>query len=234
MNYPPSNSSILIPPTLFYFYPNPHFVKWSFLTNFAVNLYSMKKSLSILTLIVILLAGGIYATAKTARKKSSNSAKRTTLIKSDVITGDFDGDGKTDRIWTEGRYDSDGYAVGKIKLCSDNPRLAVGLSWDNLMGVDLINIGKLAGSRRDLLGTIPYAMSTWCAYDTYIFADGKWKPALESFSVWLGDDESPVGVVKAKSGKPGYVGIYYNDMAADDDEMEAMFQRQYKEAKVKF
>lgn len=166
----------------------------------------------------------------TANQKSSN--KKGELIKSDVISGDFDGDGKIDKIWTEGRYDEDGFAIGKIKLCSDNPKLA-GMTWDGIMGVLLSNLGKLGGSSVDLLGIIPYSMSTWCDFDTFIFVGRKWKPAIESFTVWLGDD-SELGVVKAKSGRPGYVGIYYNDMEHPDDDMDNIYVRQYKEVKLNF
>ena len=190
----------------------------------------MKRVVSILSLVVMILTVGLVGEAKTTKKKSSHSAPRGEFIKTDVITGDFDGDGKMDGIWTEGRYDDEGYAIGKIKLCSDNPKLAQKLSWDGLMGVELINLGKLAGSNTDLLGVIPYGMSTWCMFNTYKFNNSNWVEVLEPFEVWTGDEDSPLGVVPARSGKDGFVGIYYND----GDDFDESFERKYKEVKINF
>ena len=193
----------------------------------------MKRLISIFLLTVAVIAGAATLEAKTTSKKKSTAKKSSNVVKSSVVIGDFDGDGKPDKIWTEGRYDRDGYAIGNIKLCSDNPKLG-GMTWSDIMGVDLINLGRLGEGPADLLGVIPYAMSTWCGFYTYVFSGGKWRAALEPFTVWLGDEDSPFGVVKAKSGRNGFVGIYFNDMDADDEDMEEMFERQYKELKLNY
>lgn len=193
----------------------------------------MKRLIPILLITVAVAAGAATMEAKAASKKKSTVKKSTNIVKSPVVTGDFDGDGKPDRIWTEGRYDRDGYAVGNIKLCSDNPKLG-GMTWSGIMGVDLSNLGRLGEGAADLLGVIPYAISTWCEFNTYVFSGGKWRAALEPFTVWLGDEEAPLGVVKAKSGRKGFVGVYFNDMDADDEEMEKMFERKYKELQLNY
>ena len=192
----------------------------------------MKKVITFCLLAGALIAGGMTMEAKTTKKKSK-AKKNSNVVKSPVVMGDFDGDGKLDKIWTEGRYDAEGFAIGDIKLCSDNPKLG-GMTWDGLMGVDLINLGKLGDVSVDLLGVVPYAMSTWCDFNTYVFSDGKWKTAVEPFTVWFGDEDTPLGVVEAKSGRKGFVGVYFNDMDADDEDMDKIYERQYKEVKLNY
>lgn len=145
-----------------------------------------------------------------------NVQKRKVKVPPSAITGDFDGDGKKESVWVEGKKDSEGFYISKAILKSDNPAIG-GLAWDNsYSGVELINVGKLDGGNRDYLGTIPFAYSTWCSYKLYVFRDGKWKMAIEPFTVWVGDDNY-YRVFKDPKRK-GNVIIVSNDMEAVDDD----------------
>ena len=149
-------------------------------------------------------------------------------IPDDAISGDFDGDGITDHLWVEAKYDKDGYIIGVAKLRSDNKKLE-GLTWKATRGVLLENLGKISNSKIDLLGVVPEYDSSWSHFYTYGFSNGKLKQLLDSFSIWEGDEDYK-RVRKAKSGRPGYVGIYFNDMS----DPEKGFEQSYKEVKIDF
>lgn len=138
---------------------------------------------------------------------------QTRNIPEDAVRGDFDGDGEIDHLWISAKYDSEGYAITKLTLESDNPALA-GYSWNKgLMGVMLVNLGDLNHSHRDFLGAIPHAISTWCNYETLGFKDGYWKNVLPVFTVHLDlDDEKRV----FPSTRRGFVTIKENIMGSDD------------------
>lgn len=194
----------------------------------------MRKMLTILALAATILGCGSAVEARQTKKKGKANTSRSAsskVMKSDVITGDFDGDGKIDKLWYEAPCNSDGFAEGKIRICSDNPKLAFTYG-DGPAGLAMEVLGKLGGVDRDLLQIIPYGEAgCWNLVETYVFKNGKWQSAVEPFDLWSCDEENPYGVVKAKSGRDGYVGIYYNDMDADEDEM---YERQYKEERINF
>lgn len=147
-------------------------------------------------------------TDKNLRKRAS--AKR---IPAEAISGDFDGDGRTDHLWVTATYDDDGYAVGPVRLASDNPALT-GLEWDATRGAMLLNLGKLDGDGRDYLGVIPAFDSSWCTFLTYVNRGrGKWHQPIKEFTVWLGDEDY---VRVRRSSRPGYVVIRANDSESDD------------------
>ena len=149
-------------------------------------------------------------------------------IPADAISGDFDGDGKTDHLWIEAKYDKDDYIQGKAKMRSDNKALD-GLTFEATRGVMLENLGKLKDSKTDFLGVVPQYDSSWTQYYTYVFSNGKWKQPIDAFSFWEGNEDYK-RVKKPKSGRPGYVGIYFNDMS----DPENGFTPTYKEVKLKF
>lgn len=111
-----------------------------------------------------------------------NIAKKKNAIPSDAIRGDFDGDGTIDHVWIEGKYDDEGYTIGKMRLRSENKNLD-GLTWEAPRGVFLANVGDLNNSNRDFLGAIPLYDSNWTIYEVYGWKDGKWKSVLEPFSI---------------------------------------------------
>ena len=147
-------------------------------------------------------------------------------IPADAISGDFDGDGKREHLWIEAKYDDEGYIKGVAKLRSDNKALE-GLSWNATRGVTLENLGKISDSKKDFLGVVPEFDSSWSQFYTYVFSNGKWKQPLEAFTIWEGDEDYK-RVTKAKSGTPGYVGIYFNNM----NDPENGFTTSYKEQKL--
>lgn len=143
-----------------------------------------------------------------------NVTKKRARIPSDAIRGDFDGDGKIDRVWIEGKYDSEGYALGPMRLRSDNEALN-NLAWDDATrGVTLVNLGDLNGTNRDFLGAIPLYDSTWTVFRTYAFKEGKWKSVVPEFVIWMGNED--INRVW-KSSRKGYVVISTNDMADTDN-----------------
>lgn len=147
-------------------------------------------------------------------------------VPDDAVRGDFDGDGKIDNVWVDAKYDSDGYAKGKIRLKSDNPALE-GMSWNATRDVILINVGDLNNSNRDFLGVIPCYDSTWTAFETYGYKNGKWATAVPTFSVWTGNEDfNRVW----KSSRKGYVVISTNDMSDPD----GGFENTTREVKLNF
>lgn len=130
----------------------------------------------------------------------------------EVVSGDFDGDGKIDHIWIEGEFDDDDFATTPLRLSSDNPKLD-GLSWNAPCGVMLFNLGLLDDSKKDFLGSIPFAMSNWAQYEVYRYNGSSWKEALKPFSVYL---DSDVSKRVTRSKKPGFVTIFENDPESDD------------------
>ena len=144
-----------------------------------------------------------------------NVAKHKAAVKipKDAIRGDFDGDGQIDHIWTDAKYDSEGYATSSIRLKSDNPNLE-GISWSSgLLGVILVNLGDLNGSNRDFFGAIPHGMSNWCTFETYGYKDAGLKKVLDTFQIWLGDENLQRVY---RSDTKGNVYILYNVMDGED------------------
>lgn len=164
---------------------------------------------------------------KLTDKNLAKPHKRTSRkVPDDAIRGDFDGDGKIDRVWIEAKYDSDGYAIGTSHLRSDNPALE-GLTWESPRGVFIMNVGDLNNSNRDFLGAVPICDSTWRMFETYGYKNGKWAEALSPFSVWTGDDDYHR---IWKSSRKGYVVISYNDMS----DLEQGFESRTEEVKLNF
>lgn len=147
-------------------------------------------------------------------------------IPDNAISGDFDGDGKTDHVWIEADYDKDDYIQGKAKLRSDNKALE-GLTFEATRGVGIENLGTLSDSQIDFLGVIPAYDSSFTQYYTYVFSNGGWIKPIPEFSYWENDDDTK-RVVKPKSGRYGYVGIYFNDL----DDPDNGFKLTYKEVKL--
>lgn len=147
-------------------------------------------------------------------------------IPDNAISGDFDGDGKTDHLWIEARYDDNDYIQGKAKLRSDNKALE-GLTFEATRGVYIENLGRFSDSKIDFLGVIPAYDSAFTQYYTYAFSTGRWIKPIAEFSYWENDDDTK-RVVKPKSGRPGYVGIYFNDLNDSDNG----FRLTYKEVKL--
>lgn len=147
-------------------------------------------------------------------------------IPDNAISGDFDGDGKTDHVWIEARYDDGDYIIGKAKLRSDNKALE-GLTFEATRGVGIENLGRLSDSQIDFLGVIPAYDSSFTQYYTYVFSNGRWIKPIPEFSYWENDDDTK-RVVKPKSGRYGYVGIYFNDL----DDPDNGFKLTYKEVKL--
>lgn len=140
--------------------------------------------------------------------------KKIDAIPKNAISGDFDGDGIVDHLWIDGKFDSDGRSVGKIRLKSDNPKLE-GLTWEAGYGAFIENLGLLDDSGADFLGVVPEYDSNWEKFYTYRFRNGKWKEAVRPFTIWEGD-ENYRRVIPPRSGRKGYVGIIYNNMDVDN------------------
>lgn len=151
-----------------------------------------------------------------------------TKIPDNAISGDFDGDGKTDHLWIEATYDDNDYIIGKAKLGSDNKALE-GLTFKATRGVFIENLGRLSDTQIDFLGVIPAYDSSFTQYYTYVFSNGGWIKPISEFSFWENDDDTK-RVVKPKSGSPGYVGIYFNNL----DDPDNGFRLTYKEVKLNF
>lgn len=158
------------------------------------------------------IGGKWKITRESDKVTDKNVAKRKAGVPKDAIRGDFDGDGSIDYLWIEGRYDSDGYATGPLKLRSDNPKLE-GLKWNSSRGVLLFNLGDLNNSNRDFLGCIPCNDSSWTVYEVYGSKNNKWVKPISPFGVWLGDEDYDR---VWKSGRKGYVVIKTNNMADPD------------------
>lgn len=166
-------------------------------------------------------------TKESDKLTDKNIAKKKSIkVPNNAVRGDFDGDGKIDNVWIDPKYDSDGYIIGKAYLKSDNPKLE-GLSWNATRDVILLNVGDLNNSNRDFLGAIPCYDSTWTEYKTYGFKNDKWKEAVPSFSVWIGNEN--IDRIW-KSSRKGFVIISYNDMSDPDNG----FDNQTKEVKMTF
>lgn len=151
-----------------------------------------------------------------------NVAKRKVSIPDDAIVGDFDGDGTTEHVWIEAKFDSEGYSTTPLRLRSDNPALGT-YTWDKgLMGVILVNVGQLSGTGKDFLQAMPHGMSTWVTVQTLVSTDGEWKHAIPNFTAWTGNEE----YLRVKpAGRPGYVTIIYNNM----DDPDNGFENSYKQ-----
>lgn len=154
-----------------------------------------------------------------------NVSEEKVSVPADAIRGDFDGDGAIDYVWIDGSYDNEGYAKGALRLRSNRPSLD-GMSWSATRGVALVNLGDLNNSNRDFLGAVPFYDSNWTSYEVFGWKNGKWKPVIDSFSVWMGDEDMNR---VWKSDRKGYVEIKLHDMAADPDNM---FEPQYKTVKL--
>lgn len=171
---------------------------------------------------------GKWVIVKESDLLTDRNQEKHNKIPANAISGDFDGDGNPDHLWIEAKYDNDDYIIGVAKLRSDNKKLE-GLTWKATRGVVLKNLGKLSDSKIDFLGVVPQYDSTWTQYYTYVFSNGKWTQPLDSFSIWEGDEDYK-RVKKAKSGLPGYVGIYSNDI----NDPENGFPQSYKEVRINF
>lgn len=139
-----------------------------------------------------------------------------TSIPEEAIKGDFNGDGLMEYIWVSAdSYDEDDYPLTPLVLHSDNTSLDGTLSWDinGLMGVILVNLGSLDGGKRDYVGMVPYAMSTWCSYSGMYWNGTEWRTAVKPFTAWTGDEEYQRIV---RGSKTGYVKILVNDQKGDN------------------
>ena len=176
------------------------------------------KRTAIAAIIMAIIASccmGISAKSPTPRKPGTSRTKnRTTIAKipSDAIKGDFDGDGKQEYVWIEAKHDYDGLPIGTVRLRSTNSKLN-GLKWNDGANHDLINLGKLGSTSRDYLGAIGSGHSTWCSFETWCISGGQWKKAIDTFTVWLGDENERRVI---KSNRKGYVTILYNDMGTGE------------------
>ncbi|MDE6018696.1 MAG: hypothetical protein K2G85_07780, partial [Muribaculaceae bacterium] len=132
------------------------------------------------------------------------------LIETEIIVGDFDGDGEYERLWIEESQDyNDSENDIPLVVRSDNPKFD-GLEW-NCPSVNLYNLGNLDNSDKDYLGVILSGMSDWAGYHVFAFDNG-WYEALEPFNVYW-DIEVNSRVEKSKS--PGYVTIYTDEISDD-------------------
>lgn len=156
-----------------------------------------------------------------------NVRKKDIKIPSYAIRGDFDGDGMIDNLWMEALYDDDCYIIGKAKLRSDNEALDGRLAWEATRGVILINLGRLTHRPQDFLGAMPDYDSNWESFFTYVYYNGRWKELISPFTIWEGNEDY-YRVVRPRSGRKDYVGIYFNNMEDPDNG----FENSYKELKV--
>ena len=97
------------------------------------------------------------------------------------------------------------------------------MSWNATRSVSLENLGKLSDAKIDFLGVVPAYDSSWTQYYTYVFKNGKWNQPFPEFSIWEGGDYIR-RVMKAKSGRSGYVGIYSNDMSDTEGGCEPSYR----------
>lgn len=169
---------------------------------------------------------GNWVIVKESDLLTDQNQEKHSKIPDNAISGDFDGDGKTDHLWIEAKYDKNDYIQGKAKLRSDNKALE-GLTFEATRGIVLKNLGKLTDSKIDFLGVVPQFDSSWSGYYTYVFSNSKWVQPISEFTIWEGDEDYK-RVKKPESGRPGYVGIYFNDMS----DPENGFTQSYKEQKL--
>jgi hypothetical protein len=153
-------------------------------------------------------------TDKNISKKAKNIE-----IPDEAISGDFNGDGKPDKMWiirpeTTDDMNCKGECACKI-LFSDSkiPVLKIDQSIDGI----LQNAGDLNEDGKDEILFIPdWFTSCWKGANLFTLMDGKWIKAIESFSVHCNQLESDIIFVKKDPKIKGNVIITYSLLTDDD------------------
>ncbi|MBL7726554.1 MAG: hypothetical protein JNM68_02665 [Dinghuibacter sp.] len=146
-------------------------------------------------------------------------------IPADAETGDFNGDGKKDRVWLvrpivkDGEMDCEGDCNARLLLSVPGSAPYI---IKNCIGNDPMNLGDLDGNGTDEIGMLhDWFTSCWKAYYVLTFRNNKWQPIIPPVSThctqWEDEGEMPV---KKHPKKKGYVLVRYSVMTEEGIEVK--------------
>ena len=128
---------------------------------------------------------------------------------------DFNGDGKKEtcvleKPKTNSDYDCYGGCNCRIRFSDKNiPPIIV----ENCIGGTPDIIGDLDGNGTIEIGLIPeWWSSCWSVYYVFTLEGDKWVPFVDSFSIYVCDDELEKPLIRKDPNKKGYYLIQYYDM----------------------
>ena len=140
---------------------------------------------------------------------------------SDTIEGDFNGDGKKERMWLNppklsatDQFECDGPCTGYITF-SDATIPAIPM--EDCIDGSPVNEGDLNEDGADDVGMLPgWFTSCWHQYHVFSFRKGEWINVVNPFDTHCTQWEDGVDAVSVDKNKPGHVIVRYMVVGDDD------------------
>jgi hypothetical protein len=144
----------------------------------------------------------------------SNSTAVSQPLPEEIITGDFNGDGKKEQAWVEkplfnqDSTDCNGACITVIHF-SDTTIPAIEIS--KAISAEISNLHNLNKQPADEIGVLPGSFAgCWNDYHVYSLSGNQWIEAVKPFPVHCNQWEEGIPPVKADSLRTGYVFISYS------------------------
>lgn len=183
----------------------------------------MKKITAVLCLFISVQSFAQRDTAYMPEKRDTAFAKTATSPKKDFASGDFNGDGRKERMWLikPQLTDNDNNCVGKCDsyIKFSDPAIPM-IKVADCVGGNPLNLGDLDGNGTDEIGILPgWFQGCWRSYLVYTYKSKKWLYPVEPIMTYvcnddLGDNFIPI---RKDPKKNGYVLIRYDMTTADGD-----------------
>jgi hypothetical protein len=149
-----------------------------------------------------------------SRNKTSGNVPK------DAVSGDFNGDGKTEYMWLvppkliENDMNCEGNCTSIIQF-SDNSIPAIKVE-DCIDGLP-VNEGDLNNNGADEIGLLPgWFTSCWHSYLVWTIKNGSWVYAVDPISTHCNQWDEGVDAIEKDRKKDGYVIVRYSDISDAD------------------